>query len=90
MATSGYQGTLIIKGNNVTDTLSDNNFNRAHFVRIQTTVANNLITLKDESGNTIGSLELHAVGDSIVIEKKPSQTLSSNGNCHASAVGSPH
>lgn len=90
MAAGGYQGSLIIKGSNVTGTLSNNNFDRAHFVRIQTTTANNLITLKDESGNTIGGLELHDAGDSVIIEKHPNETLSTSKNCHASAVGSPH
>jgi hypothetical protein len=90
MAAGGYQGSLIIKGTSTSNgTISATNFNRAHFVRIQTTAANNTITLKESDGSTVGSLILHDAGDSVVIEKKPTQTLETTGNAVGSAVGSP-
>ena len=91
MAAGGYQGAVIIKGTSTGNTtISASNFNRAHFVRIQTTAANNTITLKDSSGSTLGTLVLHDAGDSIIIEKHPTETIETSGNAYASAVGSPH
>ena len=90
MAAGGYQGSVIIKGTSTgNETISASTFDRAHFVRIQTTSANNTITLK-EGSTTIGTLVLHDNGDSIVIEKKPDQTLETSGNAFGSAIGSPH
>lgn len=91
MAAGGFQGTLTIKGTTTTNgIISASNFNRAHFVRIQTTVANNVITLKDSGGSTLGSLTLHDAGDSVVIEKHPTETVETSGNAFGSAVGNPH
>jgi hypothetical protein len=89
MAAGGYQGSLVIKGTSTGNTtISASTFDRAHFVRIQTTAANNTITLK-EGSTILGTLVLHDAGDSIVIEKKPAQTIETSGNAFGSAVGSP-
>jgi hypothetical protein len=70
-------------------TISTSNFNRAHFVRIQTQAAANTITLKNASGSTLGTLILVIAGDSIVIEKEESDTLETSGNAVGVAVSSP-
>jgi hypothetical protein len=91
MAAGGFQGTLTIKGTSTASgTISDNTFGRAHFVRIQTTSANNTITLRDIDSTIIGTLILVDNGDSIVIEKKPLQMISTSGSVVATAVGNPH
>lgn len=69
--------------------ISTSNFNRAHFVRIQTQAAANIITLKNASGSTLGTLILVLAGDSIVIEKEESDTLETSGNAVGVAVSSP-
>lgn len=90
MAAGGYQGSVIIKGTSTSnEVISASTFGRAHFVRIQATSANNTITLK-EGSTILGTLVLHDAGDSIIIEKKPSQTIETSGNAFGSAVGSPH
>lgn len=90
MAAGGYQGSVIIKGTSTGNgVISASTFGRAHFVRIQTTAANNTITVK-EGSTTLGTLILHNAGDCICIEKKPSQTIETTGNAYGSAVGSPH
>ena len=69
--------------------ISASNFNRAHFVRIQTQAAANTITLKNSGGDTLGTLILVTAGDSIVIEKEESDTLQTSGNAVGVAVSSP-
>lgn len=81
-----YSGTFKIKGTAVAGTLSDNNIGKAQFVRVVATAATNTITLKESGGTTLGTLYLHAAGDSITIEKYPTNTLSSSGAVSASAV----
>jgi hypothetical protein len=70
-------------------TISASNFDRAHFVRIQTQAAANTITLKNSSGTTLGTLILVAANDSIIIEKEESDTLQTSGNAVGVAVSSP-
>ena len=65
------------------------NFDRAHFVRIQTQAAANTITLKNAGGSTLGTLILVAANDSIIIEKEESDTLQTSGNAVGVAVSSP-
>ena len=90
MAAGGFQGCLKIKGSSTSAgaAISASNFSNAHFVRIQTQAANNTITLKDSSANTLGTLILVDAGDSIVIEKDTTDTLETSGNAVASAVSS--
>ena len=80
-----------IKGTSTTAgaTISASNFDRAHFVRIQTQAAANTITLKNYSGTTLGTLILVAANDSIIIEKEESDTLQTSGNAVGVAVSSP-
>lgn len=70
-------------------TISASNFDRAHFVRIQTQAAANTITLKNAGGSTLGTLILVAANDSIIIEKEESDTLETSGNAVGVAVSSP-
>jgi hypothetical protein len=81
-----YSGTFIIKGTAIAGTLTNNNIGRAHFVRITATAGTNTITVKDSDTNTLGTVYLHAAGDVITIEKKPSETISSSGAVSATAV----
>lgn len=83
--------TFIVKGtaSNAAATLSDSTVGSAQFVRIVTTAAANTITIKDTDTNVLGTVYLHAAGDSVIIEKTPSDTVSSSGNASAAAVGSP-
>jgi len=79
--------TLIIKGSNVTDP-TNNNFGRAHFVRVNATQDGALLTLKDSDGNTLGTMYFVNKGDSAIIEKAPSDTITVD-HAYCSAVGSP-
>jgi hypothetical protein len=79
--------TFILKGSNVTDP-TNNNFGRAHFVRVNATTDGALITVKDSDGNTLGTMTFTKAGDSVIIEKSPSDTITVD-HAYCSAVGSP-
>ena len=82
--------TFISKGALVAGTLADNDIGQAHFVRITATAGTNTITVKEEGGGTtLGTFYLHAAGDTGIVEKGPTDELTSSGNVQASAVGSP-
>jgi len=82
--------TFISKGALVAGTLSNNDIGGAHFVRITATAGTNTITVKENgAGTTLGTFYLHAAGDTVIVEKGPTDELTSSGNVQASAVGSP-
>ena len=78
--------TFIVKGDVVTNP-SDNDFGRAHFVRI-TATSDTTGTLEESNGSTgIGQFYLEN-GDTVIIEKNPGDKITC-GTSKASAVGSP-
>ena len=79
--------TFIVKGSNVTDP-TNNNFGRAHFVRVNATMDGALLTVKDADGNVLGTVEFTLRGDEAIIEKAPSDTITVD-HAYCSAVGSP-
>ena len=85
-----YQGSFKLKGATTAaaSTISASNFGRAHFVRVQTQVATNTVTVKSGS-DVIGSMILITAGDSVIIEKEESHTVETSGNAVGSAVSSP-
>ena len=82
--------TFISKGALVAGTLADNDIGQAHFVRIPASAGTNRITVNETGGGTtLGTFYLHAAGDTVIVEKGPTDELTSSGNVQASAVGSP-
>ena len=67
---------------------SSNNISRAQFVYCVATTTAQTVVVKDSDGNTLGEIYLALAGDSVCIEKAPSDTITlAAGN--VSAVGSP-
>ena len=60
----------------------------AQFVDCVATGGSESVIVKDSGGTTLGNLYLHAAGDTIIVEKAPTDTITL-ANGHASAVGSP-
>ena len=85
-----YQGSFKLKGATTSAGagISASNFGRAHFVRVQTQVAANTVTVK-ESSTVIGSIILVTAGDSVIIEKDEAHTIETSGNAVGSAISSP-
>ena len=78
--------TFKVKGDVVTNA-SDNDFGRAHFVRV-TATADTTGTLEESNGSTgIGQFYLEN-GDTVIIEKHPAEKITCPTS-KASAVGSP-
>ena len=66
------------------------NFNRAHFVYCVATTGATTIRVTDENNVSLGDVYLHNVGDSITIEKSPSDYIVLvSGGAKAGAVSSP-
>lgn len=68
-------------------TLNSSTVGNAHFVRVCSTVGNTTVTLKNATGDTIGSVLIGNEGDSIVIQKDVDETLSTNQNVYATGEG---
>jgi len=85
-----YQGSMKIKGSSTAAaaTISASNFGRAHFVRVQTQVATNTVTVK-EGSDVVGSMILITAGDSVIIEKDEAHTIETSGNAVGSMISSP-
>ena len=85
-----YQGSFKLKGSSTAagGAISASNFGRAHFVRVQTQVATNTVTVK-EGSSTIGTMILITAGDSVIIEKDEAHTVETTGNAVGSAISSP-
>ena len=79
--------TVIVKGEFINNP-SDNNIGKAPFVHCVATGNTQSVIVKDSGGTTLGNVYLHAAGDSIVVEKNPTDTITI-ADGHASAVGSP-
>jgi hypothetical protein len=79
--------TFIVKGSSVTDP-TNNNFGRAHFVRVNATVDGALLTVKNANGDTLGTVQFTLRGDEAIIEKAPDDTITVD-HAFCSAVGSP-
>ena len=84
-----FQGSMKLKGATTSAgaAITAQDFGRAHFVRIQSQAGANTVTVKDGS-HVIGSAILVTAGDSIVIEKEESHTITTSGNAVGSAVSS--
>lgn len=67
---------------------SDNNIGRAQFVLCVSTSNTQTVVVKDSDGNTLGELYLHVAGDSVTVEKAPSDTITLSAG-KVSAIGSP-
>jgi hypothetical protein len=79
--------TIIAKGALVSNP-SANTIGSAQFVYCVATSAAQTVVVKDAEANTLGELYLHLAGDSITVEKAPSDTITLSAG-KASAVGSP-
>jgi len=78
--------TFKVKGSVVTNA-SDNDFGRAHFVRV-TATGDTTAVLEESNGSTvIGQVYLED-GDTVIIEKKPAEKITCPTS-KASAIGSP-
>ena len=75
--------TIKVKGS-VINNQSDKNIGGAHFVHCVATGGTQTGVVKDSDDNTLGQFYLHAAGDSIVIEKAPTDTIAITDG-HASA-----
>jgi hypothetical protein len=70
--------------------ISGVNVDRAHFVHCTATSNTTTVRVTDENGGTLGEFYLHSIGDSITIEKSPSDyVVLVSGGVKAHAVGSP-
>ena len=76
----------IVKGLTQTKTMVDSKLANSNFLRVTTTSANNTITVKDNDYNTLGSILLYAVGDTIHLQKSPNDNVSSSGEVVVSAT----
>jgi len=79
--------TFIVKGS-VINNPSQNNIDKAHFVRLVATGATQTVLVTSEDSTTLGEVYLHAAGDTAIIEKAPTDQITF-ANGHAAAVGSP-
>jgi len=79
--------TFIVKGSSVTDP-TDNDFDRAHFVRVNATQDGAVLTVKDADENVLGTVVFTKAGDSAIIEKGPDHLITVD-HAYCSAVGSP-
>ena len=79
--------TYIAKGALVTNP-SDNNIGSAQFVYCVATSTAQTVIVKDVDTNTLGEIYLHLAGDSVCVEKAPSDTITLSAG-KVSAVGSP-
>ncbi len=75
--------TIKVKGS-VINNPNENNIGGAHFVHCVATGGTQTGVVKDSDDNTLGQFYLHAAGDSIVIEKAPTDTIALSDG-HASA-----
>jgi len=75
--------TIKVKGS-VIDNPSDNAIGNAHFVHCVATGGTQTGIVKNAAGTTLGQFYLHTAGDSIVIEKSPTDTITLSDG-HASA-----
>ena len=78
--------TFIVKGSVYTNP-SYENIDRAHFIRVVAT-ATTTVTIDGEDSTVLGEVYLHAAGDTVVIEKSPSDRITVSA-AKVSAVGSP-
>ena len=85
-----YQGSFKLKGatSAAGGAISASNFGRAHFVRVQTQVATNTVTVK-EGSDVVGSMILITAGDSVISEKDEAHTIETSGNAVGSMISSP-
>lgn len=79
--------TFIVKGS-IINNPSQNNIDRAQFVRLVATGATQTVTVTSEDSTVLGEVYLHAAGDTAIIEKAPGDKLTMAGG-NAAAVGSP-
>jgi hypothetical protein len=80
--------TTVIAKSTYINNPTNNNINKAQFVMCVATSATQTVTVKDVDGNTLGEAFLYATGDTVILEKAPSDTITIAGG-HAMAVGSP-
>lgn len=79
--------TYIAKGALITNP-SVNNVGLSHFVYCVATSAAQTVVVKDSDANTLGEIYLALAGDSVCVEKTPSDTITLTAG-KVSAVGSP-
>jgi hypothetical protein len=79
--------TYIAKGSLI-DNPSANNIGRAQFVYCVATSDAQTVIVQDVDTTTLGEIYLALVGDSVTIEKAPSDTITLSAG-KVSAVGSP-
>ena len=75
--------TVIAKGN-IVNNHSLNTIGGAHFVRCTATGGTQTIEVRSEDSTVLGQVYLHAAGDTVVIEKHPTDKITM-ADGHASA-----
>ena len=75
--------TVIAKGN-IVNNRSLNTIGGAHFVRCTATGGTQTIEVRSEASTVLGQVYLHAAGDTVVIEKHPTDKITM-ADGHASA-----
>ncbi len=78
--------TIIVKGSVYTNPSYDN-IDRAQFIRVVAT-ATTTVTIDGDDSTVLGQVYLHAGGDTVIIEKAPTDRISVSAG-KVSAVGSP-
>lgn len=79
--------TYIAKGAIITNP-NVNNIGNAQFVYCVATSATQTVVIQDVDTNTLGEIYLHVAGDSVCVEKAPTDTITLSAG-KVSAVGSP-
>ena len=57
------------------DNPSDNNIGSSQFVRCTATGGAQSVIVKNSDGLTLGHIYLHAIGDNVIVEKIPTDTI---------------
>jgi hypothetical protein len=79
--------TVIAKSAYINNPNNDN-INGAQFAMCVSTTAGQTVIVKDVDSNTLGEAYLYASGDTVVLEKSPTDTITL-AQGHVMAVGSP-
>jgi hypothetical protein len=80
--------TTVIAKSTYINNPNNNNINGAQFALCVATSASQTVTVKDVDSNTLGEAFLYATGDTVILEKSPTDTITLAAG-HAMAVGSP-
>ena len=80
--------TTVIAKSTYINNPNNNNINGAQFAMCVATSSSQTVTVKDVDSNTLGQAFLYATGDTVILEKSPTDTITL-AQGHVMAVGSP-